>query len=520
MLLLQSVAGLIANTAINGTGSAIDFGAQTSAGTYTVIASTISAPAGCTRNMASAVIVGINPLPSPFMVSGGGTICGGVTGPHVGLVSSVGGVNYQLYDDGVAVGAPVPGMPSMGSLDFGPQTATGTYTVIATNPSTTCTNVMSDSAVITVHPSPTPYAVTISNYGNYCAVDSGVTIGLANSDAGVNYQLFRASIAVYGPVAGTGVVLNMGLDSVAGIYSVVGTDASSGCQSNMAGTVTLTIIPLPTVFNVTGGGSYCAGGEGVHVGLDGSSIGDYYQLYDGSLSAGTIYGTGYPLDFGLEIATGTYNVIANSVITNCPNNMFGSANIAFDSILTPVVTLVAYPGNNVTVWHVDSIKAFVANGGPHPTYQWYVNGHLITGATSSAFVGYSFFNNDDVSCDVTSSGICGGLSSTSSMVLNLHNGATGVATINTNGSDIKLVPNPNKGVFTVKGTLGATNVDEEVLLEVTNMLGQVVYTNKVPVQNGIIDQQVQLGSSLANGMYILNLSSGSSNVIFHFVIEQ
>ncbi len=82
-----------------------------------------------------------------------------------------------------------------------------------------------------------------------------------------------------------------------------------------------------------------------------------------------------------------------------------------------------------------------------------------------------------------------------------------------------MIPNPNKGSFVVKGTL-STTTDEEVTLEITNMLGQVVYTNKVMSHGGAINEHIQLNSSIANGMYLLNLHSESDNAVFHVVIEQ
>jgi len=86
-------------------------------------------------------------------------------------------------------------------------------------------------------------------------------------------------------------------------------------------------------------------------------------------------------------------------------------------------------------------------------------------------------------------------------------------------SDIKLVPNPNKGIFTLKGTLG-TNLDQEVTVEVTDVIGQVIYTGKVTAHGGIVDAAVQLGNNIANGMYIVNFRAGSDNKVFHMVIEQ
>jgi hypothetical protein len=86
-------------------------------------------------------------------------------------------------------------------------------------------------------------------------------------------------------------------------------------------------------------------------------------------------------------------------------------------------------------------------------------------------------------------------------------------------NSIILVPNPNKGDFIVKGSLASAN-DGELSLEVTNMLGQTVYKAKVNAKAGNISERIQLNSSLANGMYMLNIRSGEENAVLHFVLEQ
>jgi hypothetical protein len=85
--------------------------------------------------------------------------------------------------------------------------------------------------------------------------------------------------------------------------------------------------------------------------------------------------------------------------------------------------------------------------------------------------------------------------------------------------DVNVMPNPNKGEFTVKGNL-ATKEDVEVTLEITNMLGQTIYNNKVMANNGSINERIRLDNTLANGMYMLNLRSVSGSKVFHVVVEQ
>jgi len=85
--------------------------------------------------------------------------------------------------------------------------------------------------------------------------------------------------------------------------------------------------------------------------------------------------------------------------------------------------------------------------------------------------------------------------------------------------DVRVVPNPNNGTFTLKGTL-STMGDEEVSVEVTDVLGQVIYKNKVAVHGGKINETITLSNTLANGMYMLNMHGGTDSKVFHFVIEK
>jgi uncharacterized protein YjdB len=86
-------------------------------------------------------------------------------------------------------------------------------------------------------------------------------------------------------------------------------------------------------------------------------------------------------------------------------------------------------------------------------------------------------------------------------------------------ASINVLPNPNMGTFAVKGTMGSMQ-DEEVTLEVTDVLGQVIYKDKVIAKGGRLNETLNLGNTLANGMYNLNVRSGKENKVFHFVIEK
>jgi hypothetical protein len=80
--------------------------------------------------------------------------------------------------------------------------------------------------------------------------------------------------------------------------AVVSGICSPAINSNSA---YLKVNPAPTVFNVTGGGSYCAEDTGRVIGLDGSQTGVRYQLQKDGVNIGSpVDGTGFPLDFGIQ----------------------------------------------------------------------------------------------------------------------------------------------------------------------------------------------------------------------------
>ncbi len=681
------IAGIATGAAISGTGSPVDFGMQTTAGNYTVVAS--NSTTSCSNNMSGMATVVVNPLPAAHSVTGGGNYCGGGTGVHVGLSGSAMGISYQLFKDGAVSGSPMAGTGFV--LDFGLETAAGTYSVIASDVTTTCANAMAGSATVAVNPLPTVYPVTGS--GNFCAGGTGLHVGISGSGSGIAYRLYNGGSPVGSPMIGSGTGLDFGSETTAGTYTVIATDPSSSCTNNMAGSAIIVVNALPGVYHVVGGGGYCAGGTGVHIGLSNSNSGVNYQLYDGFASTGgVVLSAGGPLDLGLQTTAGTYTVIGVNASTGCTSTMADSAVVVINTMVAPHVNLstgvgdtvcagnmitftatpvnggtsptyqwtvngaptgtsntysylpangdiigvamtsslpcavppltsseltisvlpnempsitsVASPGNVVCQGTTVTYSAAITYGGSAPAYQWYVNGapgstassfsyvpantdniyctlasnyhcsiastatsnHIamevdvpgtpvvtigatpglniangqtltlsatitsatlpsiqwfvngvaVSGATGMSFTNDNYSNNDEVTCQVTNGGGCAGTQGSASVTIHIDN--VGVKQISSTASDVQLIPNPNKGTFMLKGTMGATS--EEVSLEITNMLGQVIYTNKVMTQNGVINEKVQLGNSIANGMYILNLRSGAENKVFHMVIEQ
>jgi hypothetical protein len=132
-------------TPVAGTGSAVSFGDQNGAGSYTVVATNT---AGCSQSMTGSAIITVNTVPTAYQVNGGGSYCSGGSGVAIGLNNSSSAVNYQLMFGPTAIGTPVAGTGS--AISFGNQTGAGTYTVIATNASG-CSKTMTGSGIVTIN---------------------------------------------------------------------------------------------------------------------------------------------------------------------------------------------------------------------------------------------------------------------------------------------------------------------------------------------------------------------------------
>ncbi len=316
-------------SAIAGTGASLDYGMQT-AGAYIIKAT--NAATGCINNMGGTSNIYTTPLPTAFNVTGGGTFCSGGLGYPINLSGSQSGVNYQLKKDGTFTGASITGA-SGGVISFGLQGASGIYTVQATNVATGCINNMNGSASINVNPSPAAYTVSASSM-TMCAGSTGVMINLSGSSTGMQYQLRRDATHIGLPLAGTGTPINFGPFITAGTYDILAVNTISGCTAVMTGTPTLTVNPLPPLDTLTGGGGYCFGTPGSHIGLDGSATGISYQLYNGGIATGSpVTGTGVAIDFGI-FASGTYTAVATNLVTGCTRSMAGAKTVSLNALPT------------------------------------------------------------------------------------------------------------------------------------------------------------------------------------------
>jgi PKD repeat protein len=310
----------------------------------------------CNVAISTAITVTVNPTPNTYTVTGGGTYCTGGNGVSIGLSGSQSGVTYQLKLNGNNTGLTINGTGS--AITFPNQTNQGTYTVVATN-TNGCTTTMTGNAIVSVTSNPTVY--TLTGGGAYCAGGIGVPIGLSGFQTGVTYVLSRDGVFV-SSINSSGGNINFGNQTIAGTYTVVATTNSGGCTAAMSNSVTVSIISVPTQYNITGGGSYCAGSGGVAIGLSDSEVGVTYQLQLNGNNVGTpITGNNNAIGFGNQNNAGTYTVIANN--NGCTLAMLGTASVIINSTPTAAIS----PSGAISVCSGQSTQ-LTASGGT--SYQW------------------------------------------------------------------------------------------------------------------------------------------------------
>ncbi len=146
-----------------GTGVVTGIAAGLATVTYTV-------KGGCT----AATTVTVQSLPTVYSVTGGGSLCAGSAGAHIFLSSSASGVRYYLYNGGTIADS-IDGTTA--KLDYGAWTTAGSYTIIATDTTTECSNTMSGSPAIIVNPVLVPGATIVATPGG--TVCSGTAVNFA-----------------------------------------------------------------------------------------------------------------------------------------------------------------------------------------------------------------------------------------------------------------------------------------------------------------------------------------------------
>ena len=237
--------------------------------------------------------------------------------------------------------------------------------------------------------------------------------------------------------------------------------------------------------------------------------------------------------FGSYLATGdtlrydpTHGDYVTCTMTThsvCASPAVVHANITMNvfPLVAPVVAISTLgPDTSSYLGQVYTFYTDVTFGGSAPTYQWYVDRDSIPGATNATFTTRLYNENDTVYCVVRGNSPCDTTTYVGTSNSIIIEGKGYLSAGNLSGiKDLSLFPNPNTGNFILSGTVDAA-LDKEAVIEISDMLGRIVYTGTVAPQNGAIRKVIALDNDIASGPYLLHVHTDTGNTTFHFVISK
>lgn len=299
-------------------------------------------------------------------------------------------------------------------------------------------------------------------------------------------------------------------------YTTYTTTGANGCDSVVTLNLTVTNALVPAVGIVANPGNViCAGVAVTFTAVDtNGGTAPAFQWFRNGVAAGNTNnftsGTLANNDVIFCIMTSSLTCVAPRA-TDTSNIVTMTVN----SAPTPVITISASPGVNVSSGTMVTFTANVTNGGTTPTYQWKKN-NVNVGTNSATYTTNALANNDTVLCTVTSGNPCAVMQTVNSNMLILKV-STGIGQVAGGANDLVLYPNPNNGTFTVKGTINA----DHAVLEVLNVVGQTVYRQPVTIRNDQLDTQMTLPPAIAaGGTYLLRVRAANSVNVYRFVLAK
>ncbi len=199
---------------------------------------------------------------------------------------------------------------------------------------------------------------------------------------------------------------------------------------------------------------------------------------------------GSPGGSSLQNPVITYNTPGSYDVTLVVSNANGSDSLT----LVNYITVLAPPAAPVISQNQNTLSST-----PGVTYQWYLNGVLIPGAGNQTF---NATTDGNYTVMITDSNGCSALSLSFPFIFNA------VIENATNENSLSVFPNPVHDMLNIYFNSGTERQD--FVLEIKNLLGQTVYSEKVKSLNREWNTHINI-SEFAEGMYLV-LITGENKI--------
>ncbi len=237
------------------------------------------------------------------------------------------------------------------------------------------------------------------------------------------------------------------------------------------------------------------------------------------IKSGVVVGTGNTYIYSPTASDTVHVEMISSLVCHQPDTARAQSTFVIYPHLVPNATI-SYSPNDTVAFIGAVVTFFCAStyGGLSPTYQWYVNRVAVPGATSSSYARH-VYQNDTVKCVVKSNAICAIPARDTSNTVVIYATFLDVTDINAAGNGVSLFPNPTSGNFTLTGSVGILN-DEEMMIEVLDLKGGVVYRKNITSERGKINEPISLAGQLADGVYFLRIISDADQKQLKLIINK
>lgn len=247
-----------------------------------------------------------------------------------------------------------------------------------------------------------------------------------------------------------------------------------------------------------------------------------YQWYKNGVQIPLANGTTYT-DAGLANAdTLTVALVSNAVCALTNNAASNKVGVSVIDPVTPTVTITVDPSEYIYPNQQLTFSSTNTDGGTTPDYQWQRNGMDIPFETGDTYVTNSLKPGDHISVRMLSYASCVTTETVESNIIALKSVTSVGGTAQVAGS-ITLYPNPNNGRFTVSAkNWNSSLIGKQIRLDIVNSLGQSVYHAELNPSSAEWKTQIDLQTELANGRYMLQLSSldGAYRSTLQFVLNR
>ena len=425
---------------------------------------------GCTATATMTV----NPAPSA--ITGATTICAGTT---ASLTETTTGGTWSSSNTAVATVSPTGSVHGI---------TAGTPNIIYTIP----TGCRASTAVPVVLPPP-----AIMGSSSVCA---GLSTTLSDLTSGGTWVSGNPALATVNAATGAVYGVSPGTPSIS-YFIVPGCATSIPMLVNPGGTPAVGITVNPGETLCPGSTAYFTTTSSAFAG----SAPTYKWVKNGIYVA-----TGPSYSFVPASGDVVYNVMHSTFACRSIDSAISShITMAITPAVTPVVTISAV-STTAGKGQNDTLIAIVTSATPTPHYQWYKTGGIIAGATSNLYIinqgttGTATYN-----CIVTSGDACNTTGISNGIAITVSD--VSVKQIASAGAELKLAPNPNKGVFTMN-LLSDNN--EQVQVIITNILGE-----KVKEFTATTNTDTEINLNAAAGIYLLSANTEHGRYVARVVVN-